>query len=159
MLTNLFQNLREFAISKQGLETANNLIPSESVVELRESEKDCLVRSFQELLNFDDTVWSFAAKAPKIGTKVQQKGRTITCDPAKTYPCGNVCRSHSKDCKSPIEGQAGNYAGWLELQAEMSGKLTPGKGETKSDKPLDKSDKTLDTGNNEPIKQDGVEMK
>lgn len=90
MLTDLFQNLREFAISKQGLETANSLIPSESIVGLRESEKTCLVLSFQELLNFDDTV-DFAAKTPKIGTKVQQKGRTITCDPAKTYPCGNVC--------------------------------------------------------------------
>jgi hypothetical protein len=83
------------------------------------------LKYYSLLLNFDD-VWSFAAaKAPKIGTKVQQKGRTITCDPSKTYPCGAVCRSQSKDCKTPIEGQAKNYAGFLELQGKKEGKIKP----------------------------------
>jgi hypothetical protein len=83
------------------------------------------LKYYSLILNFDN-VWDFAAaKAPKIGTKVQQKGRTITCDPAKTYPCGAVCRSQTKDCKTPIEGQAKNYAGFLELQGKKEGKIKP----------------------------------
>lgn len=123
MLTDLFQNLREFSISKQGIEIADVIIPDQSIAELRSSEKICLVQSFQELLDFDDTV-DFAAKSPKVGTKITQKGgRVITCDPARTYPCGNACRSHSKDCKNPIEGQAKNYAGFLEQQSKKEGKI------------------------------------
>ena len=123
MLTDLFQNLREFSISKQGIEIADVIIPDQSIAELRSSEKICLVQSFQELLDFDDTV-DFAAKSPKVGTKITQKGgRVITCDPSRTYPCGNACRSHSKDCKNPIEGQAKNYAGFLEQQSKKEGKI------------------------------------
>lgn len=119
----MFQNLREFAISKQGIEIADVIIPDQSIAELRSSEKICLVQSFQELLDFDDTV-DFAAKSPKVGTKITQKGgRVITCDPSRTYPCGNACRSHSKDCKNPIEGQAKNYAGFLEQQSKKEGKI------------------------------------
>lgn len=118
MLTELFQNLQQFHSQK-----SDNLVDfSEPLALLVQSENDYLLVSFQEVLDF--------AKAPKIGTKITQKGgRTITCDPSKTYPCGNVCRSHNKGCKSPVEGQASTYAGWLELQAKMSGKLTPGKDE------------------------------
>jgi hypothetical protein len=115
MLTDLFQNLREFAISKNDLETANSLIPSQLIVELRESENGCLVQSFQELLTFDDTVWSFADKKDKC---------------TKGYPCGRSCINAGKNCRNPVEGQAANYAGFLELQAKQSGKIADTKDET-----------------------------
>jgi hypothetical protein len=146
MLVNLFQNLREFTIDSNGIRTANELIPSQSIVELREAESNCLVLTFQELLDFSDTA-DFAIKSPKTGVKVQQKNRTITRDPSKTYPCRNSCRGQSKPCKSPIAGQAANYTGFLELQAKQSGKM------------VDISDKTKDTGKNKPVKQGKTEMK
>ncbi len=82
------------------------------------------LKYYSILLNFDG-VWDFAVtKTPKVGTKITQKGgRVITCDPAKTYPCGAVCRSQSKDCNNPIEGQAKNYAKFLELQGKKEGKI------------------------------------
>lgn len=123
MLTDLFLNLREFAINSKSIDTANELVPSETLNILRVAERDKLLLSFQEMLTFDDTL-EFAVKAPKIGTKITQKGgRVITCDPAKTYPCGAVCRSQSKDCNNPIEGQAKTYAKFLELQGKKEGKI------------------------------------
>jgi hypothetical protein len=91
-ITQLFNNLRNHTILRGSTSF---------------SEEDCI----ESLSSLD-----FALKTPKIGTKVQQKGRTITCDPSRTYPCGGVCRSQDKPCKNPIQGQAKTYAGFLELQ-------------------------------------------
>lgn len=103
-------------------------------------------KEYQDLLDFteaDNLEFAARAKAPKIGKKITQKGgRVITCDPAKTYPCGNVCRGQDKPCKNPIEGQAKTYIEFLKLQPKTNSKT-----------PLDKSDKTLDTGKDKPVKQ------
>lgn len=144
MLSTLFLNLREHAIEAKGVNFAEDVISTESIQELKEGENRLFLSSFQELLSFDTTA-DFATKT-KVGVQVQQKNRTITCTPGKTYPCGKSCKSQNKDCKSPIEGQAASYAGFLELQNKDKPKT-----------PLDKSDKSGDTGNNKPVKQDGTE--
>lgn len=94
------------------------------IEQIKHDFNEAHLKYYSILLNFED-VWDFAAtKAPKIGQKITQKGgRVITCDPAKTYPCGAVCRSQSKDCNNPIEGQAKTYAKFLELQGKREGKI------------------------------------
>lgn len=139
-LATLFLNIREFSIGKSNLDFTENFLPSQQIKDLAELEKDYWFTSFQELLSFDDSV-EFAAKkpkAPKVGVKITQKsGRVITCNPGKTYPCGAVCRSQNKGCKTPIEGQAKTYIEWLELQNNQPKKSVQ--------KPFDKKDKTQNT--------------
>ncbi len=133
MLATLFQNLQEYIIDSNSLATADNSVLSQGIIELKELEKTSILVSFQENLAFD-TILNFAVtKTPKVGQKITQKGgRVITCDPAKTYPCGAVCRSQSKDCNNPIEGQAKTYVEFLKLQGKKEGKI---KGDEK--KPID----------------------
>jgi hypothetical protein len=133
MLTELFQNLRDFTIDSKGLETANSLIPGQSITELRECEKSCLVSSFQEALNFD-TVLSFAS--------TDKKNKCT-----KGYPCGKSCINAGKNCRNPIEGQAANYVKFLEQQAKKSGKM------------VDISDTSRYTGKNKPDKTKETGMK
>lgn len=50
--------------------------------------------------------WFFRADATakaKVGAKAKanKSGKTLTCTPGKTYPCGAVCRAMGKDCKQP----------------------------------------------------------
>lgn len=147
MLSTLFTNLKVYVEELSGVEFAENLASSYTLEELKDGESQLIFNCFQELLNFDSTI-NFAV-ATKTGYKIQQKNRTITCNPAKTYPCGKSCRSQDKGCVNPIEGQAKTYVAFLELQSKNKS----------SKKPLDKSDKTLDTGKNKPVKRGETGMK
>jgi hypothetical protein len=128
MLSTLFTNLREYTIADQGVDFTEEIIPFARISELRENESELFFSSFQELLNFDDSA-SFAkmSNVIKPGLRVQQKNRTITCNPSKTYPCGAVCRNQDKPCKNPIEGQAKTYAEFLELQAKKKSEISVNK--------------------------------
>lgn len=51
--------------------------------------------------------WFFRADAPakaKVGVKAKanKSGKTLTCTPGKTFPCGAVCRAVGKPCKQPM---------------------------------------------------------
>jgi hypothetical protein len=51
------------------------------------------------------------AKA-KVGvkTKANKSGKTLTCTPGKTYPCGAVCRAMGKPCKQPMSPEVQEIA-------------------------------------------------
>jgi hypothetical protein len=138
MLSILFTNLREHTIATKGVDFTEDLVPFDSIGELRSSENQRFLSSFQELLNFGDTADFARTAKTKVGVQVQQKNRTITCNPGKTYPCGASCKSQDKPCKSPIAGQAKTYAEFISLQSKQ-----PKKSVQKS---IDKKDKTQDTG-------------
>lgn len=67
--------------------------------------------------------------------KVQQKGRVINCNPAKSYPCGKSCRSVKLSCKNPLEGQSKDFFSWMlqhgAKQANLATQGTKPKGLTK----------------------------
>lgn len=45
-----------------------------------------------------------AAAKVKVGAKAKanKSGKTLTCTPGKTFPCGAVCRAIGKPCKQPM---------------------------------------------------------
>jgi hypothetical protein len=109
MLTNLFQNIREYTISTKGLDTANKIIPAQDLQQLRTTEKGCLVLYFQELLDFSDTV-DFGS----IGVKITKEKKCT-----KGWKCGFTCLPVTKkNCSKAVEGQAKTYAEFLELEAK-----------------------------------------
>jgi hypothetical protein len=59
--------------------------------------------------------WFSRADAPtkaKVGvkTKVNKSGKTLTCTPDKTFPCGAVCRAMGKPCKQPMSPEVQEIA-------------------------------------------------
>jgi hypothetical protein len=120
MLSTLFTNLREHTIAAKGVDFTEELIPFDSLGELRDGENQLFLSSFQELLNFSEAV-DFA------------KGEARTCK--KGYPCGASCINAGYNCKKGIAGQAKTYAEFLTLQSKQPKKSV--------EKPLDKKDKNL----------------
>jgi len=62
--------------------------------------------------------WFFRADAPtkaKIGVKAKanKSGKTLTCTPGKTFPCGAVCRAMGKPCKQPMSPEVQEIAGQI----------------------------------------------
>lgn len=133
MLSTLFTNLREHTIAAKGVDFTEDLIPFDSIGELRTSENQLFLSSFQELLDFSDVI-DFAAKK-------DSKGRTCK----KGYPCGASCINAGYNCKKGIAGQAKTYAEFLSLQRKQPKKSVQ--------KPLDKKNKTQDTGKNKATKK------
>lgn len=122
MLSTLFTNLREHTIAAKGVDFTEDLIPFDSIGELRSSENLLFLNSFQELLDFNDSA-DFA----------KEMGKARTCK--KGYPCGSSCINASYNCKKGIAGQAKTYAEFLELQSKQP--------KASVQKPLDKKDKKL----------------
>lgn len=59
--------------------------------------------------------WFFRADATakaKIGVKAKanKSGKTLTCTPGKTFPCGAVCRAMGKPCKQPMSPEVQEMA-------------------------------------------------
>jgi hypothetical protein len=59
--------------------------------------------------------WFFRADAPtkaKIGVKAKanKSGKTLTCTPGRTFPCGAVCRVMGKPCKQPMSPEVQEIA-------------------------------------------------
>lgn len=59
--------------------------------------------------------WFFRADAPtkaKVGVKTaaNKSGKTLTCTPGKTFPCGAVCRAMGKPCKQPMSPEVQEMA-------------------------------------------------
>ncbi|HLO51386.1 MAG TPA: hypothetical protein VK211_23430 [Kamptonema sp.] len=59
--------------------------------------------------------WFFRADAPakaKVGVKAKanKSGKTLTCTPGKTFPCGAVCRAVGKPCKQPMSPEVQGMA-------------------------------------------------
>lgn len=132
MLSTLFTNLREHTIESKGVDFTEDLVPFESIQDLRNSESQLFFSSFQELLNFNDSA-DFAKK----------EGKAKSCK--KGYPCGGSCIKAGYNCKKAVTGQARTYAEFLAQQNRQSKKSVQ--------KPLNKSDKTQDTGNSKGTKK------
>ena len=128
-LATLFLNIREFSIGKSNLDFTENFLPSQQIKDLAELEKDYWFTSFQELLDFGDSV-EFAAR--KAGGTKKEKPKC-----AKGYPCGNGCISVGYNCKKAVKGQAKTYAEFLKAQSKQQKKP--------AQKPLDKKNKTQGT--------------
>ena len=59
--------------------------------------------------------WFFRADAVakvKVGVKTaaNKSGKTLTCTPGKTFPCGAVCRAMGKPCKQPMSPEVQEMA-------------------------------------------------
>lgn len=59
--------------------------------------------------------WFFRADAStksKVGVKTaaNKSGKTLTCTPGKTFPCGAVCRAMGKPCKQPMSPEVQEIA-------------------------------------------------
>lgn len=59
--------------------------------------------------------WFSRADAPtkaKVGIKTaaNKSGKTLTCTPGKTFPCGAVCRAMGKPCKQPMSPEVQEIA-------------------------------------------------
>lgn len=109
----LFQNLREHTIGSSSREIVNKITPNQSIVELRESEKTCMLVSFQELLAFGSDTLEFGS----IGVKITKEKKCT-----KGWKCGFTCLPVTKkNCTKAIEGQAKTYTAWLELEAKREG--------------------------------------
>lgn len=59
--------------------------------------------------------WFFRADATakaKVGVKTaaNKSGKTLTCTPGKTFPCGAVCRAMGKPCKQPMSSEVQEIA-------------------------------------------------
>jgi hypothetical protein len=59
--------------------------------------------------------WFFRADATtkaKVGAKAKanKSGKTLTCTPGKTFPCGAVCRAMGKPCKQPMSPEVQEMA-------------------------------------------------
>ena len=105
MLSTLFTNLHEHTIAAKGVDFTEDLIPFDSISELRSSENLLFLNSFQELLDFNDSA-DFA----------KAMGKARTCK--KGYPCGASCIATTKNCNKTIDGQAKTYTNWLDLQSK-----------------------------------------
>lgn len=75
--------------------------------------------------------WFFRADATakvKIGTKAKanKSGKTLTCTPGKTFPCGAVCRAMGKPCKQPMSPEVQEMAKQVEtkIKAPMTATTT-----------------------------------
>lgn len=139
MLSTLFTNLREHIITTEGVNFTEDLVPFDNIGKLRSSENLLFFSSFQKLLDFNDSA-DFA----------KETGKARTCK--KGYPCGSSCIRAGYNCKKGLAGQAKTYAEFLSLQSKQPKKSVQ--------KPLDKKDKTQDTGKNKGTrkKQGETEM-
>ena len=45
--------------------------------------------------------------------KIKQRGRTINCNPQKSFPCGKRCNSPRQPCNNPLKGLSKDFASWL----------------------------------------------
>jgi hypothetical protein len=61
--------------------------------------------------------------AEQVDFAAKRRGRQATC--TKGYSCGNTCISKTKNCRNRLEGQASNYADWLNGQVASGAKLSP----------------------------------
>lgn len=62
----------------------------------------------------------FAEQSLDFGSKVFKKQNQCK----KGFACGYSCVSKTKTCKSPLSGQAKDYAGWLKIQIAAGSKLS-----------------------------------
>ena len=65
------------------------------------------------LLSLNNSVLDFAGSS----------GKPKQC--SKGYSCKSTCISKDRECSNPLQGQAKNYAGWLQLQIAAGAKLSP----------------------------------
>lgn len=108
----LFRNLREHYISKDGTDSVNKLVPMSSINELELISKQDLTRCFQELLSFDDNSLDFT----NVGSKVtKEKNCKIG------WRCGYTCLpTTKKNCSRAINGQASVFVGFLNQNSPPS---------------------------------------
>lgn len=119
MLTNLFQGLREYAIASRDLETANKLVPFESLQGLRSCES----------LNFDESLQSawaaYFTKVLEFPDPYREFAKQKNCTPGKSYACKATCISINKNCLNPLPGQAQSYAAFLAMTSGGASSSTP----------------------------------
>lgn len=73
-----------------------------------------------------------AATKAKVGVKTaaNKSGKTLTCTPGKTFPCGAVCRAMGKPCKQPMSQEV------QEMAKQVAAKIkTPAATATPATKP------------------------
>lgn len=76
--------------------------------------------------------WFFRADAAtktKVGVKTaaNKSGKTLTCTPGKTFPCGAVCRAMGKPCKQPMSPEVQEIAGQVaaKIKTPTAAVVTP----------------------------------
>lgn len=73
--------------------------------------------------------WFFRADTTakvKVGAKAKanKSGKTLTCTPGKTFPCGAVCRAVGKPCKQPMSPEVQEMAKQVATKIKMPTAVT-----------------------------------
>lgn len=124
-LSTLFQNLREWQISTDSLESANSIFPSRLIA----TTKHCSCTAIDS--NAVDELWQACFEQalyiaePEFAATKMFGGSTKKKKCAQGYNCGSTCISTSRNCRKALPEQAKKYTEFLTLQNKDTGAKTP----------------------------------